>query len=110
MAQHHAHVRLVPFATKCAAANCCLFDHLVGEEQHWGIFAREAWCCRLNPYARDLKAQSKPKDLVGIQTTNARVRRLTISSKKLGSMLYREHVGVKVRNPLLTLLRNSKIA
>ena len=32
------------------------------------------------------------------------------SSNKLASMLYREHVCVKVSNPLLPLLRNSKVA
>src|SRR6516165_4027617 len=36
--------------------------------------------------------------------------KLITSSKKLASMLYREHVCVKIGNPLLTLLRDSKVA
>ena len=36
--------------------------------------------------------------------------KLITSSKKLASMLHGEHVCVKVGNPLLTLLRDSKVA
>ena len=61
-------------------------------------FAREA----LEASPKDLEiADSKVREFVG---------RLITSSKKLASMLYREYVCVKVRNPLLTLLRDSKVS
>jgi hypothetical protein len=55
--------------------------------------------------------EASPKDL---EIADGKVRefvgKLITSSKKLVSMLYREHVCVKVGNPLLTLLRDSKVA
>ena len=55
--------------------------------------------------------EASPKDL---EIADGKIRefagKLITSSKKLASMLYREHVCVKVRNPLLTLLGDTKVA
>ena len=67
--------------------------------------------CRKSQGVRARDARASPKDL---EIADSKVRefvgRLITSSKKLASMLYREYVCVKVRNPLLTLLRESKVS
>jgi len=67
--------------------------------------------------AENLKAlagealEASPKDLeIADSKVREFVERLITSSKKLASMLYREYVCVKVRDPLLTLLRDSKVS
>ena len=55
--------------------------------------------------------EASPKDL---KIADGKVRefagKLITSSRQLASMLYREHVCVKVGNPLLALLCDSKVA
>jgi len=67
--------------------------------------------------AKNLKAlasEALEASLKNLEIADGKVREfagnLITSSRKLASMLYREHVCVKVGNPLLTLLCDSKVA
>ena len=63
--------------------------------------------CNLKAFAREALEQTRR--ISRSQGTRVR-KKIENSSKKLASMLDGEYVCVKVGNPLLTLLRNSKIA
>ena len=75
---------------------------------------RDGAAKRLAKNLKALASEALEASLKNLEIADGKVREfagnLITSSRKLASMLYREHVCVKVGNPLLTLLCDSKVA